>query len=342
MLMDIYVFGAGASAPYGAPTMTNFLSRAFWPWLTIPHQTVSFDKELRTVAKAVEGQYGINLATVLSGGDIRSVVLEKLNIEELLALADETDQPELRTALERVIFKTIEECLIDKHAGNDGEYKKLLNHIMGSGRGSCLISFNYDLLLDRALVDAVRPKSVRWSYGLPFRAGIENFPSYQETNNPKIYLLKLHGSLNWCQCVSCNGLRLYYFRKYDDIFRTTWPACKSCSGSQYKPVLVAPTPVKAFPEALQAAWDIAADCLRKAETLTVIGYSFPAFDRKARDLFLKNLIVPNLTSNRRPKLTPVIRDDCTRKFVRSWFLPAVDKNVGEYCSFEEYCAVLEK
>lgn len=182
--MDIYVFGAGASAPYGAPTMTNFLSRAFWPWLTIPHQTVSFDKELRTVAKAIEGQYGTNLATVLSGGDIQSVVLEKLNIEELLALADETENLPLREALEHVIFETLEESLRDKHSSRDGAYKKLLNCLMGSGKRICLISFNYDLLLDRALTDLSHAKNVKWSYGLPFHAGIEHFPWYRDADNP--------------------------------------------------------------------------------------------------------------------------------------------------------------
>ena len=108
----------------------------------------------------------------------------------------------------------------------------------------------------------------------------------------------------------------------------------------FEPVLVAPTPVKRFPSALDSAWNTAAKCLQKTEKLTVIGYSFPAFDRESRRLFLKNFIIPNLVAHSRPQLAIVDKDGPTRKAAKSWFLPAVDKNVEEYCSFEEYCAML--
>lgn len=339
--MEVYVFGAGASVPYGAPTMSRFLPKAFEPWNLIPPEGIHFDGELRIVAEAIDREYGIDLANnAQRGGDYFSpeaaVVLEKVNIERLLAMADENDDAELRTALERVIFNTLELSIRD--GPRSKEYELLLSQLLASGKKACLISFNYDLLLDRALVDAAHTGKFSWTYCVPFNAGIENFPSYHNPLDPRIHLLKLHGSLNWCQCVGCGSLRLYYFKRYDDIFRITWPDCHSCQASnRFRPVLVAPTPSKHFPNALKAAWDTAANCLTRAEKLIIIGYSFPAFDQKVRDLFLKDFIVPNLRSNRRPKLAIANRDQCVRKDIKSWFLPAVDSNVDEYCSFEEYC-----
>lgn len=327
--------------------MANFLSRAFSLWLTTAPQTTSFDRELRTVAQAIDQHYGTDLSKAQLGGSQFSpeaqVALTKFNLEELLAMADETMDIQLRQALEKVIFNTLEESIRNKQRLQDREYHKLLSNLVKSNKKACLISFNYDPILDHALTDLTRAKRGTWSYSITFNGGIDdNFPSYSGKDSSRIYLLKLHGSLNWRKCKTCNALRLYYFKNYN--VRISLPSCRSCNAtpSEVDPVLVAPTPVKTFPKALEEAWDKAAECLRQAQNLTAIGYSFPTFDRKARDLFLKSFIIPNLNAERRPRLTPVIKDECTRNAIKSWFLPAVDKAVDEYCSFEEYCAVLQK
>ncbi len=343
--MDTYVFGAGASAPYGAPTMGDFLSRAFSGWTIIPPDRTDFEEDLKIVARAIDDQYGTNILAAQQGGDHFSaeaeVALSKINVEELLALADENRTPDLRQALERVIFKTIERNIQD--SGNREYYKLLMNEILKSGQEACLISFNYDLLLDRALTDAARSPTSTWSYGVSFDAGIEQFQSYRDADDPTIFLLKLHGSLNWGQCPKCNYLRLWSYNTYDNIFRKTWKNCKICSGTAtgFEPVLVAPTPAKRFPSALDRAWETAASCLRKTEKLTIIGYSFPAIDRKCRSLFLKNFIIPYLFAKPAPKLVIIDQAQCARNAIKSLFLPAVEKNVNEYFSFEEYCRVLQ-
>lgn len=344
--METFVFGAGASAPYGAPTMGEFLGRAFSGWTLIPPDRTDFEENLKIVAGAIDGHYGTNVLAAQQGGDHFSaeaeVALSKINVEELLALADENRTVDIRKALERVIFRTIERNI--HHGGNCEYYRLLMNEILKSGQEACLISFNYDLLLDRALTEATRHVTSTWSYAVPFHAGVEQFPSYPESDDPTIFLLKLHGSLNWGQCPKCNSLRLWAYNTYDNIFRKTWPNCKTCSGisTGFEPVLVAPTPAKQFPSALDSAWNTAANCLQKTEKLTVIGYSFPAFDRESRRLFLKNFIIPNLFADPAPKLIIIDPDQCARKSIKSLFLPAVEKNVAEYSSFEDYCTVLQQ
>lgn len=188
--MDVYVLGAGASAPYGAPAMADFLSRAFWPWMIIPHETTDFDQELQVVAEAIKEQYGIDLDSSLRRGDIGSVMLDKVNFEQLLALADEIKNAKLRRALERVIYKTLERSLEPAIGNSDPnkEYETLIKYIIASGIQACLVSFNYDWMLDRTLVDAAHKSKATWTYGLPFKAGIENFPSYPRVDKPQIYI----------------------------------------------------------------------------------------------------------------------------------------------------------
>jgi NAD-dependent SIR2 family protein deacetylase len=323
--------------------MANFLLEAYGPWMLQPPEHTDIEKELQIVADTIQDQYGVNLRDALGRGEIGSVILKKINFEELLALADETDNAELRRALERVVYKTLERSLepVIDHGRPDREYEKLIKRLVKTGEDVCMISFNYDLLLDRALTDAARADRLNWSYGMTFLAGI-NFPSYKDVENPKIHLLKLHGSLNWLQCENCGHVRLYQFMKYDDIHRTTWPPCRFCSGNQFKPMLVAPTPVKLIPDALQKAWETATKCLRIASDLIVIGYSFPVVDRRVRNLFLREYVVPNLSSFHRPKLTLVDRSNPARDAIKSWLLPAVDTTVDEYCTFEEFCTSLSE
>lgn len=343
--METYVFGAGASAPYGAPTMGEFLSRAFSGWTLIPPDRTDFEEDLKTVAGFIDSQYGTNVLAARQGGNHFSaeaeVALSKINVEDLLAAADENRTPEIRQALERVIFRTIERNI--QHSGNREYYKLLMSEILKSGQEVCLVSFNYDLLLDRALTDAAGHASSTWSYAVPFLAG-EQFPSYRDSVDPTVFLLKLHGSLNWGQCPKCNSLMLWAYNTYDNIFRKTLQNCENCSAisTGFEPVLVAPTPVKQYPNALESAWNTAAICLQRTERLTVIGYSFPAFDRESRRLFLKNFIIPNLFADPAPKLTIIDRDQSARQSIKSLFWPAVEENVAEYSSFEDYCTVLQQ
>jgi hypothetical protein len=178
-----------------------------------------------------------------------------------------------------------------------------------------------------------------WSYAIPFDAGIDDFDSYARlsSQSPWILLLKLHGSLNWYQCRKCGLLRLFYFTKYKQLYSISLRKCAACSEPSFRPLLVAPTPMKVFPSALERAWRLAGECLRKASALVIIGYSFPPNDRKSRTLFLREFIIPNLSRKKRPGLVLVNPSCRVRESIRELFSPAVD-HVKEHKRFEDYCA----
>ncbi len=138
----------------------------------------------------------------------------------------------------------------------------------------CIISFNYDCIMDRALRDQA---GRNWnpdngSYGFDVSAGSRYWKQHigqSPVNNP-IKLLKLHGSQNWKRS-STSSIKL----------------CRSTKEvSTLEGVIIPPTWFKnltIFPFA--DIWKAARKEVRSARILVVIGYSVPKTDLFARSLF---------------------------------------------------------
>jgi SIR2-like protein len=137
------------------------------------------------------------------------------------------------------------------------------------------ISFNYDLLIDNALRTRLQ---VDPDYSVPFR-WIENpFPAQAGLTPPT--LLKLHGSLNWLFCPTCNQLDCYPGEKIvaqiaHDPMRMPCAVCQE----PRVPILVPPTFFKVMSNFyLQQIWRQTEARLREADHLIFCGYSFPDAD----------------------------------------------------------------
>jgi hypothetical protein len=105
-------------------------------------------------------------------------------------------------------------------------------------------------------------------------------------------LLKLHGSLNWLYCKTCQRLEIGASdsRKYlkvlgrfvgpslEQSYRTDSSACPTCQ-SRLRPLLIAPTHLKDYriPHLAQV-WYEAEQVLREASRVVFIGYSLPEDD----------------------------------------------------------------
>lgn len=55
------------------------------------------------------------------------------------------------------------------------------------------------------------------------------------------------------------------------------------------PAIVAPVTHKSLPTFLEPTWNIARECLARATTLVVVGYSLPSYDRLVRDLLSESV-----------------------------------------------------
>ena len=144
-----------------------------------------------------------------------------------------------------------------------------------------VLTTNWDIWIERALRPRPRPRRHRpgfhYGQGPEQLAAAPRFPSrwYQGTDfgkdttlNGYVTLLKLHGSLSW-------ALRSGELEKYGDLR----PAFRGDAA------IIPPIEEKEFGDWLRPIWDRAEQALGAADTLIVVGYSFPDYDNEIRRLF---------------------------------------------------------
>jgi len=129
------------------------------------------------------------------------------------------------------------------------------------GRDDYIITFNYDLVLEK-----IRNVVVVTSDTDGYEAS--------KTETPKV--LKLHGSVDWKR--EQGGAR--FSRTTDEFFALR------CTPEEL--AIATPGPSKkATTQELAFLWDMAANVLRQAGTIIFVGYRFPPSDAQARSVLLK-------------------------------------------------------
>lgn len=184
-----------------------------------------------------------------------------------------TDLDQLRHEIQTYIFLT----LIDPTT-ND---KLLDSFVRRIAPNDNLITFNYDLIVERALYDQGmwKPKD---GYGIEFK----DFPPVSDAHNSasQIQIYKLHGSLNWEE-----GLRLrFFYDNQEPIFPGYLredPKRPQYQGGHSGPWML-PSFVKQFEEPeLLRIWRRAFAAIEQSQEVVVIGYSLPKEDSAACLLF---------------------------------------------------------
>ncbi len=134
-----------------------------------------------------------------------------------------------------------------------------------------IITFNYDLLVERALDDL----GVGCSYGFHDRVRDERPRCTSDTHVP---LYKLHGSLNWADTQEQSE------RETDDDAPdeiadiTIHGSYEDVRTAKNVSLLVPPTWNKRFTGQLARTWGNAVDALRTATRVVIVGFSMPATD----------------------------------------------------------------
>ncbi|XEQ93472.1 hypothetical protein SCACP_23460 [Sporomusa carbonis] len=170
------------------------------------------------------------------------------------------------------------EVLEDKTAIVKGLHCALVNRLAELGwlTKTFFISTNYDVLIDRALASR---NDIALDYGVDFTNYISPAAS-SDNYKPVISLYKLHGSLNWSYCPTCNALKLIKYQQ-GIIKLLTDPSqalCTNCK-SVKTPVIVPPTFFKDMSNSfLNIVWHKTETSLRDVGHLIFCGYSFPDAD----------------------------------------------------------------
>jgi NAD-dependent SIR2 family protein deacetylase len=299
------LLGAGASAAEGAPVQ----SELFLEYFRRPRHrgTVSeMDRELATFFALM---FGIDTDDVEYLDGARFPTFEEaLGILDLAERRKESlknfDLENMATNSNRIRFirqylvMLMAKVLHDKLAHSGEIHRKLVESLMQVGdiRDVVFISTNYDILIDNALANLHQERPML-DYGVEF-TNFDEQDDWKRPDEKAVKLYKVHGSLNWLYCPTCNTLTLTPWEKgiirlITEFKESYCPQCESV----IVPVVVPPTYFKDMSNVfLGTVWHKAEQALRQVEHIVFCGYSFPD-----ADIHIKYLL-KRIQTNRKGKL----------------------------------------
>jgi len=279
--MEVYVFGAGASAAEGAPATGELFPRA---WALLGAEQ---DRRIAAVWEFLQAVFGVSIESAASFrylpavDDVISLVDWSLQAHQ--GLGYRYDPPRLhqvRRDLEYLVQATLRASVRLAARRRGGPHVRFVRRLVshGSLERCSLISLNYDTLLDQALARA----GLMPDYGLP-GCGAGGGP----------LLAKLHGSLNWSYCPACG--RVAAPDELADVrgSRGAGPMsrCERCANPRLRGLIISPTLHKSYPAAgLQHVWDRALEAIQAADRITFVGYSMPQADVPVYHLICRGLL----------------------------------------------------
>lgn len=250
-----------------------------------------YDSEYRQAIDAVAVLYGpvVDTEGVLTDLDLRRGAFRALT---------EDQRNKLRGRIRRCLrdyFKSIGD-----QQRKASQYEALARRI---GRGDVVVTFNYDVSLENALIRAHRFR-VRNGYG--------GFEANWDEPDSDVRVIKVHGSINWigalfgggtegCSVFS-NGLGERPFVDNEDSVLPDYPrqvldkAFPNGGVTSRSTTLVLPTYEKQYSVTTsvgvewssfyESLWSQAAESLQQSDRIVIIGYSMPEADHRARALLL--------------------------------------------------------
>ena len=152
-------------------------------------------------------------------------------------------------------------------------------------KDTCFVTTNYDILCDNALLrqQTLLGEITSINYGFEFcNYGADSNTMPPHNNSPLLF--KLHGSLNWLFCPTCNTVKLTPQEKGAAdlmILLETEPNQAKCNECQsfYSPIIIPPTFYKNLSNVyLSMVWNKAELELTSVKHIVFCGYSFPDAD----------------------------------------------------------------
>lgn len=328
---NVIIMGAGSSCDAGIPLMDDFV-QTMWEIAirgSIKGESISDeDREIFREAMEIKDTLDVYHGRAL---------FDDRNLEDILSILSFNDmkiegngKKQLR-AFVRAISKTIElTCRIKAQPNRtipDGPemnytrfWKYLFSWYESESRFPTIITFNYDLVLERSLWRILNGPILKKTE-VPFSSiNVRYFHKYHDQNlfnvkfaeydtvkddnkygiclesgegeNPlPIEILKLHGSLN------------FPTSKSDDL---------SLVKPQDEPLILPPIINKmSAAEEINEVWIQAMDRLRNAKNVIIVGYSLPQTDIYMQ-YFIKTALGPNKNLNRIYVFDPVLFQDDQR------------------------------
>lgn len=351
---NIIILGAGASADAEIPLLANFVDtmwelaiRGNYKGNELSDEDLQILKKAMAIREELDHYHG-------------RAMFNDRNLEDILSLLSFNEMPGIRKNKEKLqsfiqaISRTIEiSCLIKHSIGCDLEtpkytiyeefWRKLTGWVRSQRKLPTLITFNYDLVLERSITRGMQSDKGRDVFGkyqgfyiryycerlrnITFQLSTRDTNPWvcDETALPGgalfselnknilgIELIKLHGSLNFPKT------------------RTKEQCCPVCAVEN--PLILPPIFNKiGYGRALDHAWCVALQRLRKVKNIIIVGYSLPDTDIYMQ-YFLKAGLGPNKDLNKITVFDPLLfqDDDASNKMkerYKSCFSPQLQSRI---------------
>ena len=157
---------------------------------------------------------------------------------------------------------------------------------------SSIITTNYDCCVDLALSS----KNAKFSYHIDFA---NSKPIEGSGESDKTPLIKLHGSLNWYYCETCQQVHLIDMKKTqneylnDEICYSVIAVCRECGG-QRRGLLVPPLAMKFdMSPPLTPLIEKAQEFFNRADSIVVVGFSFAD-----ADMYISRMLTKSMQNNK--------------------------------------------
>lgn len=308
----VFILGAGATKECGGPLTGEIIPAAFrgeFPVAGRLDPVGEREDMLRFGMKFLAESFHIETDHEVQQEDCPSLSW----VLSMLGRSAESGQPigdyvgdelvKAKRAIEYAIFAVIETAL--RQIPSEKRYHDdLLRPLYAHGIEPCVISLNYDVVVDNAMFALAekRPEPKPPDYGVEYATELYDKFSKHGTFGR---LFKLHGSLNWLYCENCERLdlfvsdalqtglaldELYDKVPFDDAYSCRGTPCRGGCGGFVSPILITPTYVKAYDNKhIKRTWEQAERAMREADRAVIIGYSLPTDDVEIAMLLKRGL-----------------------------------------------------
>jgi hypothetical protein len=289
MKKHVFIFGAGASKDEGLPIQEELLYSYF--------TNQQSDQFRPIIANYFKDFFNLDINQVTR--DHIPTFEEALGIIEAAIDNEQSFGPmyshrylhQLRTALIMAMGIAIEHCSRNANNTHERLMQSLFSDSSFHQDEYGFISFNYDLLLDKALMSILK-KDIYVDYGISFANEKIYKPPFEHWETPgkrSIRFLKPHGSFNWMHCPTCNSMYITGVKE-SRIFSTGYlHNVEHCLKDKTELSYVMHPPSLYFKTHrniyLQLVWKHTYDLLAQADKVFFIGYAL-----KNADVWMKYIL----------------------------------------------------
>jgi len=318
----VFLLGAGASAPSGIPTVDKLLSELWKRARKIGRE------DLDRLAKWCDDRQITNIEDLLTAAYISNFAATNRGITSLLdyflfsrgrELAEEEEylirrSLPVRTTIDvssisflqdtlQTLFGLLTSTMIS--ASPNTTHNTIVDFIK-EHKNTSIITTNYDGCVDEAIL----------KNGIHLKGTIGS--ESEENNADAVQLIKMHGSINWAYCDSCQDVREFDLLELKETYekdKLSYPVmgiCKNCGGLR-RPLLVPPLSFKflMFPNLIDI-WNSASQSIEEADYLIIVGYSFSEADTYITKIISRSMSMKEnqkmIIVNTNSILVPTLRD----------------------------------